>query len=418
MIGLCDCNNFYVSCERVFNPKLEGRPLVVLSNNDGCVVARSNEAKRLGIPMGEPFFRVRHLLSQGLAALSSNYPLYADMSARVMSVLEQFSPEVECYSIDEAFVDLSGISDQRLDSHLRAMRETVRKWTGIPISVGAASTKTLAKLAGEKAKKDPVANGVRCLSDGPDLDLTLSETPVGDVWGIGSKSREKLEKRGIRNAKMLRDADDDLVRKLLSVTGLRTAWELRGIPCVETSADTPKSICSSRSFAHAVIRIEDLRSAVAMHVANAAARLRSNHLKTGTINVFISTGFFADGPRYSNASVAGIPNATDETGRITSVAVGLLESIFRDGFPYRKAGVVLSNFVSADLSWPDLFEPGSGKPGRSELYGAVDDINRRFGRNTIGTLAEGSALVKKSWTKCARRSPSYTTDWEQIPGAR
>ena len=412
VFALVDCNNFYASCERVFNPALRTRPVIVLSNNDGCVVARSAEAKELGIPFAAPYFKVRSLAEKHkIAVFSSNYTLYADMSHRVMTILAGYSPDVEVYSIDEAFLSLGGMNCNLHDYGLD-IRETVMKCTGLPVSVGIASTMTLAKAGAHFAKKNPHCCGV--------LDLTmddrgdyLKKIGVGDIWGIGRKYAEKLNSRGIYSAADFAAADDKWVKSNMTITGLRTLMEIRGHSCM-TIDDAPapkKAIVSSRSFGESVESLEFLRQSVSSYVARAAEKLRGQNSLAGMVTVFIMTNRFKDGPQYGASLSCELPEASSNTPIITRYALALLKRLYKEGYKYKKAGVMLSDIIpSRDLQM-NLFL-GDRERGSTELMNTVDRVNRSYGS---GTLFYASAGTDKPWSM--RRellSPAYTTRWEDI----
>ncbi|MFH7326601.1 Y-family DNA polymerase [Desulfurivibrio sp. C05AmB] len=416
VFALLDCNNFYVSCERLFNPRLEGRPVVVLSNNDGCIIARSNEAKALGIKMGEPFFQCRHLIAtHQVEVFSSNYPLYADLSQRVMDILAQLEPEVEVYSIDEAFIRLPAASSAALRENGRRLRATIHQQVGIPVAIGFGPTKTLAKVANRVAKKQPEHSGVFVLPEpGRERDELLTALAVEDVWGIGYRSAAKLAGRGIRNALALSKADEAWLRKKLTVTGLRTALELRGVSCLplEQSPAPNKSIITSRSFGQPVSDLSGLREALATYVSVAAAKLREQHLHAGCLQVFLTTNRFRPGePQYANSLTVALAQPTASTPELISRATEALRRIYRAGFAYQKVGVVLLDLADAGYVQPRLFHPL--RPGQEKLMAAMDRINQLWGRDTLHSAATG---FRKSWkNRQTRKSPAYTTSWHELP---
>jgi DNA polymerase V len=312
--AIVDCNNFYVSCERVFNPKLVGKPVVVLSNNDGCVVARSNEAKALGIKMGVPVFQISRLMkTHNVQALSSNYALYADMSQRIMNTLSRFTPDVEIYSIDEAFLDLSQFKQYDLTDYGHKIRSTIKQWTGIPVSIGIAETKTLAKIANKIAKKSVKAEGVLNLTASPYLNRALEITDVGDVWGIGRSYSKFLNTYGIHNALQLLDADDKFIKKRMGITGIRLLNELRGIPCyaLEQFPYPKKGISVSRTFKNSIESLDDLKEAVAAYASIGAEKLRKEHSVAGVIMVFLMTNRFKKENYYVNIKNIRLPIEED-----------------------------------------------------------------------------------------------------------
>jgi DNA polymerase V len=416
LFALVDCNNFYASCERLFRPELRGKPIVVLSNNDGCIVARSNEAKALGIAMGAPYFKSRAVIDEhGIQVFSSNYALYGDLSSRIMAVLREIEPEVEVYSIDEAFVGLPG--GEQAAEHGRLIRARVAQCVGIPVSIGIGPTRTLAKIANRFAKKDPRYGGVVDLAGAGDRAEFLAAVDVGEVWGIGGSGTRKLYGRGIRNALQLRDCDDGWIRKHLTITGLRTVLELRGTACIAGGSvqATRKSIISSRSFGSPVTNRADLREAIAFHAAIAAAKLRGQQSLAGAIQVFFHTnGFQHDVPQYSANLVLPLPRASSDTPTLIGVALKGLERIFKAGYRYQKAGVMLTDITPGACRQGELF--GALPPEREGLMATVDRINRKWGRDTVQFAAAG--LTKPWRMKQAYKSPAYTTSWEEIPVVR
>jgi len=412
IFALVDCNNFYASCERVFNPSLQKRPVIVLSNNDGCVVALSAEAKKIGIPFASPYFKIKPLVEKHkIAVFSSNYTLYADMSHRVMTILASFSPEVEVYSIDEAFLSLTGMKCN-LYEYGREIRDIVKKWTGLPVSVGIAHTKTLAKAAAHLAKKDPSCGGV--------LDLTINERgeylkkiDVSGIWGIGRKYAEKLNSRGIYTAADFVTADDKWVRSHMTIMGLRTLMEMRGHSCM-TLDDAPspkKAIVSSRSFGQSVESLESLRQSVSSYAARAAEKLRGENGLAGVVTVFIMTNRFKDDPQYGASLSCELPEASSNTPVITRYALALLNRLYREGYRYKKAGVMLSGIVASRDLQMNLFLAESER-GSASLMDTVDKVNRSHGS---GTLFYASAGTDRPWSM--RReflSPAYTTRWEDF----
>lgn len=423
--ALCDANNFYVSCERVFNARLRGRPVIVLSNNDGCVVARSDEAKALGIKMGIPVFQAQHLIKEhDVQVFSSNYALYADMSHRVMSVLSDLSGAVEIYSIDEAFMNLE--LKARVGSPTdfgRKLKETVYRWTGIPLSVGVAETKTLAKLANRLAKRSEKAGGVLDLTRSPYLDCALERTPVGDLWGIGRKYAKLLNGRGICNARQLRDVDVGWARRALTVTGARIVEELRGKSCLPLEACPParRSLTCSRSFGRVVESLPDLWEAVATFTARVAERLRKQGLAARAITVFAATSRFSkDAPYYSNSATIEMAYPTDTTPELRERARACVEKIFRPRCKFKSAGVLLSGLVPASPLTIRMQDDERWVRSRS-LMKAIDEINKRMGHRTVEFGAAGLKYRSKitndepAWqTRFERRSPRFTTNWDEI----
>ncbi|MDR2669839.1 MAG: Y-family DNA polymerase [Desulfovibrio sp.] len=416
--ALVDCNNFFASCERLFRPDLADRPVVVLSNNDGCIVARSNEAKALGIGMGEPEFKVRELLRMhDVAVFSSNYVLYGDIASRVMRTLESIVPEVEQYSIDEAFVPLRGALAANADGIADEMWRRVRRWTGIGVAVGLGATRTLAKIASERAKK---GCGVCRLEAGPEANGILEATPVGDVWGIGRKSDLKLRSYDIYTARQLRDADGALIRKLLGIAGTHTALELRGIPCLD-AANAPmprRSMVSSRSFGEKVRDKQYLAEALAMHASLAGERLRKEKLEAGGLTVHIRTSRHGVEAFYDETASITLARPTSSTRDFIHATARGLEAIFRPGYAYAKAGIILYDLAAPGsrpgnlLNW--IKTDAGDKKSDTKLMHALDVVNRRFGRGMLRFAAEGKRAAP--WhVKSDRRSPRATTAWDELP---
>jgi DNA polymerase V len=417
MLALVDCNSFYASCERVFEPRLQGRPLVVLSNNDGCVVARSAEAKALGIAVGVPAFQVRDLIRRHhIVVRSSNYTFYGDLSARVMAVLSDFTPHLEVYSIDEAFMDLDGLPPDRLADTCRTVRRTVLRWTGIPVSVGIGPTKTLAKVANHLAKQSAASGGVWSLADPREQVAVLARLEAQDIWGIASRSAARLKRAGIVTALQLREASPNLVRRILGVVGERTALELAGMPCLglEEAPPPAKSIIRSRSFGRSVERLEELGEAVAVHATRAAEKLRHHRRVAAAVSTFVTTSRFRPRP-YANQASAALDPPTDDSARIIRAALAILRAIFREGYPYQKVGVMLSGLEPREGLTESLF--ASYDRARSErLMAALDSANGRHGPDTIRYAASG---LERPWhMKREHASPHYTTRWTELPTAR
>jgi DNA polymerase V len=417
MFALVDCNNFYVSCERVFQPRLEGRPVVVLSNNDGCVVARSDQAKALGVPMGAPAFKWRDFFrSRGVCVFSSNYALYSDMSDRVMELLSACAPQTEIYSHDEAFLYFPGAERAGLREHAESVRRGIAKRTGIPVSIGLARTKTRAKLANRLAKKDPHFAGVLDLEGRPDRDSLLKEVEVKDVWGVGSRYARMLNRHGIRTAFDLAGADDRWVRKKMTVVGLHTVLELRGIPCIELEqAPSPaKSMLRSRSFGRPVTDPGELREALTAHVQRACERLRRAGQVTGCVHVFLQTDRFKPGPQHCPCTSRALPYPTDHTPDVLVPALALLESIHRAGVEYKKAGVLLTALEQRRGRQRTFRDRDPQREARERrLMDVVDYVNARYGK---GGLRYASAGTDKDWEmRRERMSGEFTTKWSDIP---
>lgn len=415
MLALVDCNSFFVACERVFRPDLEGRPVVVLSNNDGCVIARSKEAKSL-VPMQATFFSVKHLVAQGrLQVFSSNTTLYKDMSRRVIETLQQFSPEVEQYSIDEAFLGLSGFTDQNLENYGRQISRTVKQWTGIPVSVGIAKSKTLAKIAAHVAKRTPESQGVFNLENVDDVDTLLKTIEVGQVWGIGRRNRAKLNHAGIFTAAQLKQANDAWVKKQFGVLGLRTVLELRGTPCFEMApaAAQTKMRIVSRSFGHLVTELADLKEAIATYTTRCAEKLRQDNLLAGGFTVSIRTSNFRKENQYAAARTIQLEPPTNDTGRLIQAAMQLAEVAFQPGYEYLKAKVMAFDLVAADEVQGSLLGAPVHDPKRAKLMETLDTINRKLSPDAIKFGALG---LKPTWTMRADYfSQRYTTHWDELP---
>ena len=414
-LALVDCNNFYVSCERLFRPDLLKAPLVVLSNNDGCVVSRSNEAKALGVKMGQPWFECRALAEQhGILALSSNYALYADISNRVMAIVAAFSPRHEVYSIDECFADLTGIPQVRDVGY--AIRERVGRWTGIPVCVGIGPTKTLAKLANHVAKKHPRSKGVfnyNALTAEQKTRL-LERIAVGDLWGVGRKLTKRLALHGVYTVQDLRMAHVPTLRAEFGVVMEKIQRELEEIPCLELQAVQPdrQQIISSRSFGSMVTELPALKDALSTFVANACAKLRAQDSHASIIQVFLQTNRFREElPQYMPSIAVPLTYPTNDSLEVNRWAAYLCERIYKPGYQYKKAGVMLSEITPASQRQGDLLEPGPAINDR--LMQALDTLNQRYGRGTVKVSTQGAY---QGWQMLQeRKSPNYTTCWEEVP---
>lgn len=414
-IALVDANNFYVSCERLFNPRLRGQATVVLSNNDGCIVSRSNEAKEMRIGMGVPLFQVSKIIEQnGVHVLSSNYELYGDLSYRMMEVLEDCSPEVERYSIDEAFISLEADDSRGLEELGREIRAKVYRHVGIPVSIGIAATKTLAKVAGHHAKVLPSLDGVFDLTPASIQVPVLRNTPIEEVWGIGWRWAKTLKTNGILTAFDLREAKESLIRSRMSIVGLRLARELRGIAChtLDTCPSPRRGINSTRSFGEMVDSKEELKAAVASFVARAAEKLRREKMVAGAITVFVRTNkFHEDEEQFSGSITLQLAPMTCVTNEIQEVAFKALDSLFRPGLRYKKAGVMLSGLVPASLIPQPLWEAEKSERLRA-VMGKMDRLNQRYGRETVQC---GQFISEGKWQmKLDSRSPRYTTRWDEL----
>jgi len=415
--ALVDCNNFYVSCERVFNPGLTGKPVVVLSNNDGCVIARSNEAKALGISMGIPVFKIQDMIkAHGVHVYSSNYALYGDMSQRIVEIFSDFTPDVELYSIDEAFLDLSGFERGSLTQYGNSIRSTVKQWTGVPVSVGIAETKTLAKVANHIAKTSEKANGVLDLTGSPYRDSALAITDIQDVWGVGRGYSTFLRSIGINNALELRNAPDGLIKKRMGITGLRILQELRGVSCypLEQCPSPKKEITVSRAFKHPLVARNDINEAVAAYTSRGAEKLRAAHLEANILVVFLMTNPYHRESRYFNMKTIRLPFSTSDTSDLIRHAHAGLDEIYIEGYLYKKAGIIFRDLSSDSHTQTTFFDHAREEHSR-EIMQAFDGINKRFGSNSVRYAATGSTRDQKWKTVFQHRSPSYTTDWDQLP---
>lgn len=418
-IALVDCNNFYVSCERVFNPRLNGKPVVVLSNNDGCAVARSNEVKALGVKMGQPWFQLKDLARRhGIIAYSSNYALYANMSNRVMGILRQFSPEQEVYSIDECFLDLSGFRHRNLAEYGQQIRQRVRQWTGLPVCVGIGSTKTLAKLANHIAKKHPQFDGVCDLNAmaQAERDAWLSNIAVGEVWGIGPRLAPRLNAMGIHSVQDLRVSDAAALRSQFSVVMEKTIRELNGTVCIALEEVTPprQQIMSSRSFGYPVSDLQSLQESVTLYMSRAAEKLRRQGACAASVHVYLRTSpHDTRQPYYANGMTIPLPAPTDDTRQLVRVALWGLKRIYRAGLRYQKTGVMLSGLVPAAAAQQDLFSGASGDARPGKLMAVLDRVNQAMGKQTLKIASEG---FRQPWKmKQGNRSPAYTTRWDDLP---
>ena len=424
LFALVDVNNMYVSCERVFNPALEGKPVVVLSNNDGCAVARSAEVKALGVKMGEPWFKLKDLAKKhGIIALSSNYTLYGDMSHRIMTVLSDYSPDIEVYSIDESFLSLNGLGGlwPSPTAMGQSIRQRVRQWIGVPVCVGIGPSKTLAKLANHIAKKRPTFNSVCDLSSmsAPEIDAILSTIEVGEVWGVGRRIAAHLNAAGIENIAQLRNASSSWMRAEFGVVMERTGNELNGLSCLalEDVAPAKKQIIASRSFGQPVITIDALGESVASYMTRAAEKLRRQQSVCEAIQVFVQTNRFKESDQqYSNSILVPLPNPSCDTRLLIRAAKFGLEHIYRPGYYYKKAGVILQGISSASVQQQSLFTTFGDGEQSDVIMQALDGLNARFGRGTVSLAAAG---IRNDWQmKREKKTPNYTTQWNEIPIAR
>ena len=412
-IALIDCNSFYVSCERLFNPKIRKKPVVVLSNNDGCIISRSNEAKTLGIKMGEPYFKAKDIIvKNNVQVFSSNYSLYGDISRRVMRTLKRFNSEIEVYSIDEAFLDLSNFSDDEIESVGIEIRSIILQWTGIPTSIGIAKTKTLSKIANHIAKKEK--SGVVSLIGIKDIDPILEKVEIGDVWGVGRQLTKFYIKNDIYNAKQLKNISNTWIKKSSNVLSSRTAMELRGISCIdlEIQDSKRKSCVVSRSFGKKVETFQELKESVTNYCLNASEKIRSESLIAKSVTVFLRTSPFQNrGIYYSNSKTIDFPIATDNSIEIVKAAINGLKDIFKRGYKYQKVGVMLSGLSNLENK-NNLFSSSKDEKIKS-LMRSIDSTNCRYGRSAL-SLASGG--VNKKWNMRRKHSSKIdTVDFRCLP---
>jgi DNA polymerase V len=419
IFALADANNFYVSCERVFRPSLEGRPVVVLSNNDGCVIARSNEAKAIGLAMGDPYhLNQEKLTAHGVVVFSSNYALYGDMSRRVMDTLADYTPEIELYSIDEAFLNLAGFERRGLVDYARLIRATVQRDTGILVSIGIGPTKTLAKIANHVAKAEPETDGVYDLSE-TDVDHALASIEVGEVWGVGPRWATWLEDQGITTALDLKQADPKAIRRKLTVVGERLVYELNGRSCLPLELVTPprQGLTVSRSFGQTLTALQPIKEALVSFVGRAGEKLRRQGLMAGQVLVFVTTNrFSARQPFYANSATVRLLYPTDFTPDLIEAAVQLLERLYRPGFHYQKCGVMLLDLSPVTQGQADLFDTRD-RAREAWLMRALDSLNTEYGARTVRVGNVGGK--RPVWAmRQAFRSPRYTTNWRELPVVR
>ena len=415
MYALADCNNFFVSCERVFNPSLEGRAVVVLSNNDGCAIARSNEAKALGIKMGDPLFKIRDIVNKhNIKLFSGNMALYADMSRRVQMVLSEMAPSIEVYSIDEAFLDLRGIPIESLDELGHKISQRVKRTTGIPISVGIAPTKTLAKIASHLCKHYPKLRGSCLMYRKEDIEKVLKKTPIDDVWGIGRRHSKRLYDMSIRTAADFVALSEKWVDRAMGITGVRTWRELQGIPSIEflEQAKSKQSISTTRSFASEIYDFNLLREQVALFTAQSAEKLRRQGSLCQELYIFIQTNRFHDESCYGSGSrLITFQRATDNTLEFTHAARSALREIYLKGYGYKRAGVTLSSIVPKSEVQQELFDSETDSRQES-LMRTLDELNRRLGKGILRVASESHTGVANNQQF---KSPQYTTEWSEIP---
>lgn len=416
MFALADCNNFYASCERVFRPDLQGRPIIVLSSNDGCAIARSNEAKALGIKMGAPYFKIRDIVERhNIAVFSGNMALYGDMSQRVRWVLEEFAPSIEVYSIDEAFLDLRGMEGIDFDSYAKEISRECRRQTSIPVSVGIAPTKTLAKIASKLCKQYPKLKGGCYMHRPEDVEKVLRKFPIEDVWGIGRRLAPRLKGMGVVTAYDYTQLSEGVVKNLSGITGVRTWRELRGEACIEfeDGFEARQSICVSRSFAKEIYDCAELSEQVANFAATVAEKLRRQGSAASEINIFAFTNRFKESaPQTFGSQLVHFAVATNDQRTIVTRAVSALRELYKRGYGYKKAGVVATHIVPAESVMHSLFEDGEAVAREHKLSAVVDAVNRAHGRGTVRFAVQGSGHIKSA---SENRSPHYTTRWSDIP---
>ncbi len=410
MYALIDCNNFFASCEELFNPKLKNKPLVVLSNNDGCIISRSKTAKKMNIKMGDPIFLYKDLIeAKKLLVQSSNFTLYGDMSNRVMQTLKSFSLPMEIYSIDEAFLYIDD-NYPGLEELASELKEKTTKWTGIPVSVGIATTKTLAKLANETAKKE---KGTIVLKSKEEIDLLLKKTDVADIWGIGRNLTKRLNRLSIYSAYQLKQSPEALIKKHLSVNVLKTLLELNGTSCFECleSPNPTKSIIRSRSFSSKVTSLKEIEEAISLFASLAAEKLREDKLTANMLSVFLNTSYHSQDPFYANTAHFTFPLATSYTPEIIKYAKMAIKKIYKEGYLYKKAGVVLSNLTSSDHLQEDLFEKKDLEK-QKKIMKAFDKINLKANKKALFFASEG---IDQNWKSLSKlRSQRYTTSFDEL----
>ncbi len=415
--ALVDCNNFYASCERIFDPRLIGRPIVVLSNNDGCIITRSSEAKALGIKMGEPYFKAKNIIQKNnVKVFSSNYTLYGDISQRVMEILSSFSPDIEIYSIDEAFLGFNGFRNYELNTYCKYIVEKVKKWVGIPVSIGLSETKTLAKIANHLAKKKSSYEGVCILKNKISINQALEETEINDVWGIGKRSSIFLQKYNIKTAKDFTLLDRQWVRKNMGVVGEKIYFELRGVSCLdlELLPSSKKSCCVSRSFSNSIEKLNDLEESISSYGTKVAEKIRRENLTTQSMSIFVLTNHFNKREKqYSNSVKLQLSFPTNDSIKIVKRAIEGVRQIYRSGYRYKKTGIILHelNNASEIKGLLDIDREQS-----DSMMRVVDKINYRYGGETIKLASEG---IKKKWSmRRDKVSPCYTTRFDELVEVR
>ena len=412
-IALIDCNNFYASCERIFNPKLMRKPIVVLSNNDGCIITRSAEAKKLGIKMGEPYFKAKKIIDQNnVKVFSSNYSLYGDISQRVMETLAKFASEVEVYSIDEAFLALNGFENYELNTYCSYIRRTIKQWIGIPVSIGVSSTKTLSKIANNLAKKNEEYQGVCILKTWFDISEALKLTDIGDIWGIGRRLTNFLNKYNVSTAYDFIQLDRGWVRKNMGVVGEKTFLELCGVSCIELDLfpSDKKSCCVSRSFSKPIETLYDLEESVSTYGSRVAEKIREERLVAESMSIFVLTNYFnRKEKQYSNSIKLQLPYPTNDSLKIVKRSLEGIRKIYRKGYRYKKAGVILYGLSNANQTRGLL---DNDRENSDAIMSTLDRINHRYGSSTIRLASEG---ITKTWRmKREKVSPCYTTRFDEL----
>ena len=416
MFALADCNNFFVSCERVFRPDLQNKPVIVLSSNDGCAVARSNEAKALGIRMGDPYFKIKGLVEKhNVEVFSGNMALYSDMSQRVRWVLEEFAPAIEVYSIDEAFLDLRGMQNVDFDKYAKTISQYCWKLVSIPVSVGIAPTKTLAKIASKLCKQYPKLKGGCYMHRSQDIEKVLRKFPVEDVWGIGRRSVAKLKAMGVNTAYDFTQLHEEAVKNIFGVTGVRTLRELKGEPCIEfeDGFEAKQSICVSRSFSSEIHDVDELCEQIANFASTVAEKLRGQNSAASELCVFAYTNRFKENePQMYGNQLVQFATPTNDQRVIVTRSIDALRELFRRGYGYKKAGVVATRIMPVQNVMRSLFEDTASVEKEHKLTSVVDAVNRAFGRGAVKFAVQGSGRIK---TSSEKQSPHYTTKWSDIP---
>jgi len=418
IFAIVDANNFYASCERVFNPALENKPIIILSSNDGCVIARSNEAKAIGIKMGEPYFKLQSLIKyHNLKVISSNFALYGDISRRMMTIVEDFSPTCEIYSIDECFLDFSNLTDEQIQSQCQCIRDRVKKWLGLPVSIGIGATKTLAKLAVNIAKKR--SEGYYHIATELQRLEALKSTNIEDIWGIGASYSNKLKAISVISALDLANCPDDHIKKQTNILAVKTAHELRGISCIDLVevAEPKQSITVSRSFGNEIRDYQILNQSLSFFTSTAAEKLRKSGQMAKSISVFIRTNPFSKKPnQYGNSANITLNYPTDSTPILLSAVNTALQHIYKPDFSYKKAGILLNDFCLKTTKAFDLFDKPQLREEGSKLMTVIDKINHTYGRQTVFYASSGTA---QQWLpKSSMKSASYTSNWDELILAR